>query len=109
VALSKPLRPLVSVSLCHGRLDQLDELASFAALQGEAGGLLNQEDVVYAAAGLEPNSSAALIVWEDTWAAELSQAVRNANGVVLDGARIRHDLAEQALTELAAAGGTPTP
>jgi hypothetical protein len=74
--------------------DQLDELAPFAALQGEAGGLLNEEDVAYAAAGLEPNSSAALIVWEDTWAAELAEAVCNANGVVLDGARIPHDLAD---------------
>jgi hypothetical protein len=83
--------------------DQLDELAPFAALQGEAGGLLNEEDIAHAAAALEPNSSAALIVWEDTWATEFAQAVRNADGVVLEGARIPYELVEQAMAELAAA------
>ena len=53
---------------------------------------------------MEPDSSAALLVWEDTWATELAQAIRNANGVVLEGARIPHDLVEQALSELAVAG-----
>lgn len=83
--------------------DQIEELAPFADLQGEAGGLLTEEDVAYAAAALEPNSSAALLVWEDTWATELATAIRNANGVVLEGARVPHDLVEQAMAELTAA------
>jgi hypothetical protein len=83
--------------------DQLDELAPFAALDGEAGGLVSKEDIAYAGAGLQPNSSAALIVWEDTWATELAQAIRNANGVIVEGARIPHELVEQAFSELAAA------
>jgi hypothetical protein len=82
--------------------DQLEELSPFADLQGEAGGLLNPQDVTHAAAALEPNSSAALIVWEDTWATELAEAIRDANGTILEGARVPHDLAEQALAELAA-------
>jgi hypothetical protein len=86
--------------------DQLDEFAPFATLDGEAGGLISKEDIAYAGAGLQPNSSAALLVWEDTWATELAQAIRNANGVVIEGARIPHDLAEQALSELAAATST---
>jgi hypothetical protein len=83
--------------------DQIEELAPFAALQGEVGGLLSEQDVAYAAAALEPNSSAALLVWEDTWATELATAIRNADGVVLEGARIPHDLVEQAMAELTAA------
>jgi hypothetical protein len=84
--------------------DQLEELAPFADLEGEAGGLVTEEDVAYAAAGLEPNSSALLIVWEDTWATELAEAVWKADGVVLEGARIPHDLVEAALADLTAAG-----
>jgi Family of unknown function (DUF6325) len=83
--------------------DQLEELAPFAALEGEAGGLVSEEDVAYAAAGLEPNSSALLIVWEDTWATELAEAVWKADGVVVEGARIPHDLVEAAMAELSAA------
>jgi uncharacterized membrane protein len=83
--------------------DQLEELAAFAALQGEVGGLLSEEDVAYAAAALEPNSSAMLIVWEDTWATELAEAIRNSHGVVVEGSRIPHDLIEQAMAELGAA------
>jgi Family of unknown function (DUF6325) len=83
--------------------DQIEELAPFADLDGEAGGLLTEQDIAYAAATLEPNSSAALLVWEDTWATELATAIRNANGVVLEGARIPHDLVEQAMGELMAA------
>jgi Family of unknown function (DUF6325) len=84
--------------------DELEELAPFADLQGEAGGLVSHADIEYAAEALEPNSSAALIVWEDVWAAELAQAVRNSNGVVIEGARIPHELVEGAFSELAAAG-----
>ena len=83
--------------------DQLEELAPFAALEGEAGGLVTEEDVAYAAAGLEPNSSALLILWEDTWATEFAQAVRHADGVVIEGARIPYELVEAAFAELAAA------
>jgi Family of unknown function (DUF6325) len=86
--------------------DQIEELAPFANLPGEAGGLLSEDDVAYAAAALEPNSSAVLLVWEDTWATELATAIRDANGVVMEGARIPHDLMEKAMDELTAARRT---
>jgi hypothetical protein len=82
--------------------DQLEELAPYATLQGEVGGLVNEEDIAYAADDLAPNSSAALLVWEDTWATELAEAVRGAGGVVLEGARIPPDLVDAALAELTA-------
>jgi hypothetical protein len=77
--------------------DQLDELAPFADLHGEVGGLMNQEDIEYAAAGLDVDSSAALIVWEDAWATELATAIRGAGGMVLEGARIPAELVETAM------------
>jgi hypothetical protein len=85
--------------------DQRDELAGFAAIDGEVGGLISTEDVEYAASLLEPNSSEALLVWEDVWAAPLVEAMRRADGVVLEGARIPHELVQAAVDELAAAGG----
>ena len=82
--------------------DQLEELAPFSTLEGEISGLINQEDVAYAADALEPNTSAALLVWEDTWATEFAEAVWNAGGVMLEGARIPAALIETASTDLAA-------
>ena len=55
----------------------------------------------YAAASLAPNTSAALIVWEDTWATELALAVRGAGGVVREGARIPPELVDAALADSA--------
>jgi hypothetical protein len=81
--------------------DQLDELAPFASLPGEVGDFVNQEDLDYAAVGLAPNSSAAVILWEDTWATELALAIRGAGGVVREGARIPPELVDAALAEAA--------
>jgi uncharacterized protein DUF6325 len=81
--------------------DAVEELAAFAGLDAEVGGILSDEDITYAAAGLEPNSSAALLVWEDTWAGPFAAAVRNANGVILEGARIPREIIDQAMGALA--------
>ena len=83
--------------------DAVEELAAFAGLDAEVGGILTDEDVAYAAQGLEPNSSAALLVWEDTWATPFAVAVRNANGVILEGARIPREIIEEAIGALTAA------
>ena len=81
--------------------DAVEELAAFAGLDAEVGGILTDEDIAYAAQSLEPNSSAALLVWEDTWAAPFAAAVRAANGVILEGARIPREIIEQAVGTLA--------
>jgi hypothetical protein len=65
------------------------------------GGILTDEDVAHAAMSLEPNTSAALLLWEDTWATPFAEAVRNANGVILEGARIPREVIERALDALA--------
>jgi hypothetical protein len=55
-------------------------------------GLFNEDDLMAAAEQLEPNSSAALLVWEDLWAARLADAVRNADGVLVDIQRVPHEV-----------------
>src|SRR5262245_15252694 len=68
----------------------------------EVSGLFNEEDLFAAAEELEPNSSAALLVWENVWARKVSQAMRDAGGIVLDFDRLPHDVV-QAAREWAAA------
>jgi hypothetical protein len=70
-------------------------------LGGEEGGLLNEDDLMAAAEELEPNSSAALLVWEDLWAAKLAKAIRDAGGVLLDIERIPHEVVQAAHDYLA--------
>jgi hypothetical protein len=82
---------------------ELEDLAVFAGLadiDGDHGGLVSDEDIVLAAEGLAPESSAALIVWEDLWAAPLARAIRAANGVLLGGERIPHEIVQEALASL---------
>ena len=88
-----------------------DDVALFNALEGEVGGFISDEDIEYAATELEPNSSAALLIWEDVWATPFVEAMRNSGGVLIEGSRIPHDLIEAAEAELAAGRLThrPTP
>jgi uncharacterized membrane protein len=82
--------------------DVLDDVLAFgfADVDGEAGGVLNDEDLQLAAEGLEPDSSAALIVWEHRWAARVAQAIRDAGGRIIAGERIPDEVVE-ALADLA--------
>ena len=89
-------------------IDELDGVAGFAGLEAEVGGLISPEDIEYAAAALEPNSSAALLIWEDLWAAPFAEAVRKSNGVLLEGARIPHELIEPVARGSAAGSLSPT-
>jgi hypothetical protein len=80
-----------------------DETGGIGA-HGDVGDLLSAADLERAAEALEPNNSAAVLVWENTWAARFAQAVRNADGIVLENMRIPHDVVIAAI-EAAASGG----
>jgi hypothetical protein len=84
-------------------IDELDIAEGFSALDGDVGGLISSEDIEFAARSLEPNSSAALLIWEDVWAAPFAEAVRRSGGVLLEGARIPHELITPALADLPSA------
>ena len=62
----------------------------------EVGGLFSDEDLLGAAADLEPNTSAALLVWENVWATRVSQAIRDAGGVLAAFERIPHAVIQEA-------------
>jgi Family of unknown function (DUF6325) len=62
----------------------------------EVSGLFNEDDLMAAAEELEPNSSAALLVWEDVWAREVAQALRDAGGVLYDCGRLPHEVVQAA-------------
>ena len=62
----------------------------------EVAGLFNEDDLMAAAEELEPNSSAALLVWEDVWAKEVAQAMRDAGGVLFDFGRLPHEVVQAA-------------
>lgn len=83
-------------------VDELDQLAPFAALEGEVGGLISPEDVAHAASALGPGASAALLVWEDLWAAPFAGALRDAGGILVEGGRIAAEAIETALASLPA-------
>jgi Family of unknown function (DUF6325) len=62
----------------------------------EVGGLVNEDDLMDAADALEPNSSAALIVWENVWARKVAQAMRDAGGELVAFERLPHDVVQAA-------------
>jgi len=64
--------------------------------EGE-GLLLNEEDLMAAGEELEPNSSAALLVWEDLWAAKIADSIRNAGGELWDLERVPHEVVQAAI------------
>jgi hypothetical protein len=62
----------------------------------EVSGLFNEDDLMDAADGLEPNSSAALFVWENVWARNVAQAMRDAGGELLAFERLPHEVVQSA-------------
>jgi uncharacterized membrane protein len=83
--------------------DELEELAAYAGLEGEVGGIISDADVEHVADALEPGSSAALLIWEDVWATEFAVAVRESGGVLLEGARLPYEIVEAVFADLPAA------
>jgi Family of unknown function (DUF6325) len=62
----------------------------------EVSGLFNEDDLMAAGEELEPNTSAALLVWENVWAREIAQKLRDAGGVLLDFERLPHEVVQAA-------------
>ena len=75
-------------------LSDLDEdvRAGLEGLGATSGGLFNEEDLLAAAETLDPDSSAALLVWENVWAKPVARAIRDAGGELYDYDRIPHEV-----------------
>lgn len=91
-------------------------LGELRALETEMAMILSEQDVADLAETIEPGSSAAVLVWENLWAAPFGAAVRHAGGQLAASGRIpiqaviaaiEADAAETAeAAELAAAAQT---
>jgi len=101
-------------------LSDLDEgeIGGFREYESELAMLLSEEDVTSLAAAIEPGSSAAVLVWENTWAAPFASAVRRSGGQLVASGRIpiqallaaieadeKEDAAEEGTEQLATAEG----
>jgi len=70
--------------------------AGFERAGCEVQGLFNEEDLAAAGEELELNSSAALLVWENVWARDVAQRMRDAGGILLDFDRVPHEVVQAA-------------
>lgn len=65
-----------------------DSGAEFAVFAGASSGLLSDDDLTEAGGALEPGTSAALLVYENRWAAPFAAAVRRSGGQLVASGRI---------------------
>lgn len=70
------------------RLEIADLGEEYAVFAGASSGLLSDEDTDEAAAALEPGTSAALLVYENSWAGPFAAAVRRTGGQLVASGRI---------------------
>jgi hypothetical protein len=67
---------------------ELGELPALAVFEGASAGLLDEEDLAEAGAVMEPGTSAALLIYENTWAAPFAIALRKSGGQIVSSGRI---------------------
>jgi hypothetical protein len=65
-----------------------DEVGELRAAESELAMLLAAEDVESIGAALEPGSVAAVLIWENAWAAPFGSAVRRSGGQLVASGRI---------------------
>lgn len=84
------LKKDVDGSLDAFELSHLDdgEVGELRGYESELAMLLSEEDVVAVANAIEPGSSAAVLVWENSWAAPFASAVRESGGQLVASGRI---------------------
>jgi hypothetical protein len=64
------------------------EIGGMRDLERELATLLSEDDVLNVANAVEPGSAAALLVWENRWAAPFGSAVRKVGGQLVASGRI---------------------
>jgi hypothetical protein len=69
-------------------LTELADADALADFDGAASGLIGQDDLEEAATALEPNTVAAVLVWENRWAAPVAVALRRSGGQLVANGRI---------------------
>jgi uncharacterized membrane protein len=77
-----------------------DVLAIFDPLKAEISGMIQVEDIEMIGEKLEPNSTAAVILFENLWAVKFVEAVENANGRSVMHVRIPHEVVVEAMEKI---------
>jgi hypothetical protein len=80
-----------------------EHLGGFSAFAGARSGLLGDDDLQQAAEAIRPGTTAALIVYENSWAIPFVAAARGAGAEVVARERIPADVLMDVLDELDAA------
>lgn len=80
-----------------------DQLGGFTAFEGARSGLLGDDDIGEAADALKPGTTAALILYENTWAIPFVAAALDAGAQMVASQRIPATEVMAALDELEAA------
>ena len=80
-------------------LEDLDSDAgqAFKVIETVIGDLVNADDLQRIGKALQPNTSAAVLVWEDVWAKQFVEALEGADAVLLDIQRVPRDIVMAAL------------
>jgi uncharacterized membrane protein len=75
-----------------------EEKATLAVLGIEGKNLLGIEDIEDIGSALDPNSTAALMIWENVWAERFAKSLRNADGVLIANGRIPAAIIEDVMS-----------
>ena len=67
---------------------EIGEMPHLGDFEGASSGLVDEEDLAEAGAVMEPGTSAALLIYENTWAAPFAVAMRKSGGQVVSSGRI---------------------
>ena len=68
-------------------LGELDD-GGFGEFEGASSGLIGQDDLEEAGAALAPGTSAAVLIWENRWAAPVAIALRRSGGELVASGRL---------------------
>jgi hypothetical protein len=79
-----------------------DDYLAYEEVVSDVSGMLNHDDAREIAKALEPNASAALLLFENVWAIQFVDAVVAAKGELIVNERIPRAMVEEMLTEPAA-------
>jgi uncharacterized protein DUF6325 len=69
-------------------LSDFDGDGNFAFFEGASSGLLGTSDLEEAASAIEPGTSAAVLIWENRWAAPVAVALRRSGAQLVASGRI---------------------
>ena len=83
-----------------------DASGALAALHATISQMLTHDDIEAVGEQLANNTTAAIMLYENTWAIKTKQAIMDANGRLVLQARIPHEVVQETLDDLAELGAT---